>query len=757
VSYTIDPLKSHRELMTKHARAAAIRVVQAGISTKAAMDECPTPKPTKQAVSRFVGLYRQAGIEEMTPATPTAGPDGKPILPDEVADPRSFRSPKTRFVTLAGILVSKGMPARTAAKEAVRVALAYGFDITMSQSTARRAGKTPGVEPKPVGAPPALPADYEEGLADVVDLFRGMKWPIFKSSLLAITNLFLANRPDLHSASAFPRGIASDRWYYAFLTRQGLTAKAQRPIEISRQKWWSSKNMGAHFDIVRDLALSLEGPNGEAFAIKNAAFDPKKPYDEEIFWTDYGRAHLVSSDETDGSLKTERRQSKADRVIVRKKGQPGAAFTGGTGAKKRKKADDGTTITPKHGKHGTIVAGSRGDGQRLPFLFIQASGFVCADHYKEAPRSSVIKNGERVASSFTCNNKGGMKNRLGVVHLEKCILRGLPEDVKKGAGGAPYIEIGDGHASHWTREKCQVTTEYHGKLVLRPPHTTGKCQGEDLSGFPAFKSKYSIQKQTMLVQKMLAGKGNELDWCDWMQCVRGPLEYAFSPEKCLQGWRAGGYIPFTRKPQWDALAEEQARNTVVATAEEKTGLGGLKDACRTFYGPTTSMEVDAPLLGGGAAGSGAGAGAGAGSGAGASPRDNCRAALVQAPRLTSAHLWAFGAVNEGEARKLIDAQSKKKQKRAQEAQKKTDARVAKSQGRLEEASANAQPLIVDLKSGKRAVPTLKGAECDALIRFKGGTPRGKVATKQAEVARLYAGILPRPVRRGRTAGEYIHS
>jgi len=184
--------------MSYHAKLCAKKVFDGSMRPCEAIKACDEPKPTKQAVYYYVQKLIRSSIEPSTPpatgASKQAADASKPVLyAGECANASEFRSPNTRFTVYAGLVVAREkLSGAKAAKKAMDAAKAYGHSgVTITREAARQASHKPGVEPLPKGRPPALPKDAEAALYELVLLFRAMKFPLFKSTIMNLVNCYL--------------------------------------------------------------------------------------------------------------------------------------------------------------------------------------------------------------------------------------------------------------------------------------------------------------------------------------------------------------------------------------------------------------------------------------------------------------------------------------------------------------------------------------------------------------------------------------
>ena len=104
-------------------------------------------------------------------------------------------------------------------------------------------------------------------------------------------------------------------------------------------------------------------------------------------------------------------------------------------------------------------------------------------------------------------------------------------------------------------------------LVLRPPHTTHKTQPEDIANFVAFKNMLEKNKAALFLQRSLGLGGHKgprgVFMTDLNTVSASAWLHAFDKKTNLNGWRRAGLVPFTRRPMWDLIAEEQRKKSAL--------------------------------------------------------------------------------------------------------------------------------------------------------------------------------------------------
>ena len=115
-------------------------------------------------------------------------------------------------------------------------------------------------------------------------------------------------------------------------------------------------------------------------------------------------------------------------------------------------------------------------------------------------------------------------------------------------------------------KRRRLAKELNFVIVLRPPHTTSRLQGEDTKhGFGTFQATFRAEKEDALVQRALVGE--TLSVADYMRVMRVAYDRAFNRLNCRKSWAKIGVIPFTRSVFWELVAEERHRAELKARSE----------------------------------------------------------------------------------------------------------------------------------------------------------------------------------------------
>eukprot|EP00961_Rhodomonas_salina_P096530 1298387-Rhodomonas_salina.3 len=144
----------------------------------------------------------------------------------------------------------------------------------------------------------------------------------------------------------------------------------------------------------------------------------------------------------------------------------------------------------------------------------------------------------------------------------------------------PVVVLLDGHGSHWSVEVLQFCIDNGIHLVLRQPHTSHVCQGEDVINFWKLKqeihkscwTELSVRAMSTLLNKKGTSAPVSLMNEDLMGCVKKQWESAFSKSNCSTAWRVTGFEPFTQRVYWQLKALEDAKELQSQRTELATGL-----------------------------------------------------------------------------------------------------------------------------------------------------------------------------------------
>ena len=181
---------------------------------------------------------------------------------------------------------------------------------------------------------------------------------------------------------------------------------------------------------------------------------------------------------------------------------------------------------------------------------------------KDAPVSPIIVNGKRMAAHVYGNKSGGMTHDCGAMYLRHILAPCVPGRTKE----KPGIIICDGHGSHLTLEVLEAAVELNFVILLRPPHTTSRLQGEDTKhGFGTFQATFRKEKDDVHATRVISG--GEMGMLDYMRVMKVAYDRAFTRANCRKSWEKIGVTPFTRCVYWELAAEERHRAELEARSQ----------------------------------------------------------------------------------------------------------------------------------------------------------------------------------------------
>ena len=399
---------------------------------------------------------------------------------------------------------------------------------------------------------------FEADLAAVIRHYRSWKVFVGKDMVLAWAMQEVERAGLTLKLPELTKG-----WYSGFLRRQDLLTGSSRPLEITREKWTTSENVKAHYEVLEKLLLE------EGIAEPNPDFDPLLPFSEPILILHPER--LLSYDETAASL---------DETV-------------GSKAKKRRGVragpdDGGQTVATRDSMHITAVGGRIGY-KALPAMVMFGSGQAYERRWTLDPpvgnvlrgvkNTVVLPDGPPLESEvfalYHSNAKGSMTGEMCVEYTKRITIPSarVANPALANETGRRSVEVCDGVTVHLAAERLRLSREAGVHVVLRVPHSTHVTQGEDTVIFGPFKADYGLRKTQVMGELLLnpqAGK-TQLGPEDFPACFKQPWERAFRREKIKQAWAKDGVIPFTRRCMWELRAEEERRATAAAalTAREQ--------------------------------------------------------------------------------------------------------------------------------------------------------------------------------------------
>ena len=356
-----------------------------------------------------------------------------------------------------------------------------------------------------------------------------------------------------------------------------------------------SQNAEKQYAVLAGVALR----NG--MATVNPDFDPEKPYDQPIFWTEDGLARLVSMDEHDvRSDQTKNGKSAAQRTVTTQeagsrrghkkgtqgsgKGKHAANKSSNKGGFIKSKAerrqpgkgeiDKGDRLATKSNNKTTYVGGTKGNAESLPPMII-TNYPLSQEALKWEPRGTATDStGQPVNATYAINKSGGMEADEMVTYADKILVPAT--GVTKRERG---ILMSDGLGQHHSFKFAKTCVENGLDIALRFPHGSSRGQHEDFEHFaafePAFQAALGVKQQALFKACREKAEGEQRTPTPaelqnsttiteevMMECARGPWEEAFSKERIAHGWAKEGVVPFTRALMWELKAEEEAKGII---------------------------------------------------------------------------------------------------------------------------------------------------------------------------------------------------
>jgi hypothetical protein len=456
------------------------------------------------------------------------------------------------------VVLAAAVKAMKAGVLSVRQAVSHckdkGIHIEKSALCDRKTGITQKEKP---GAPAKLPEKLVKELVTFIEAVRvTFRIPVFSCQVRGWVQQMIAGT---ELENKFKDGIVTDRWVKLFIKEQLGGMTKIRPLEFNRAKWFTSKNIQKYYELFKDGCLDL----GLAVRAPLSEFNPLEPLSQEIIFTKAAR--ILEIDEARVTVDMSKDESGNNQQV-----------------KTRNPFDTEEAVVNKGGGSATLVGGSCGNGDSTIPMLITAGPEPSAEEKKQGPRSTVRDpvTQERLGCQYTSNKKGGMTWDLMVLYVTLCVIPMFPDLSPEN----PIMLLFDGHGSHMTVAFILFCHEKGIKLLLKPPHTTHRIQTCDVYNFRYFMDLFKRARHFLFASRtgITLGDGKvmhnphaSLTYRDFPFLLRDAYETAFAPERNLRAWGAGsptqrntgvGLIPFTRKVMWDAIAEEQARDTAAAKA-----------------------------------------------------------------------------------------------------------------------------------------------------------------------------------------------
>ena len=215
------------------------------------------------------------------------------------------------------------------------------------------------------------------------------------------------------------------------------------------------------------------------------------------------------------------------------------------------------------------MGGSTAAGDSLPAMFIVAGNKLDSKWMAHQIESTLIDpvSGETLKATWHANTKGGMTYDMCPKYFAKNIL---PSFDPPPSAENPVVGICDGHGSHLTLELIDFCIANHIILILRPPHTTHRLQGEDTTNFAYIKADWHMAKliEIRRLYNEAKKRGSRDGWdsvklgIERMSEILKPVwEKHFSKEVNSKAWDKIGVYPFTRRVYWELRQEEAHHST----------------------------------------------------------------------------------------------------------------------------------------------------------------------------------------------------
>ena len=136
-----------------------------------------------------------------------------------------------------------------------------------------------------------MPADVECKLVNFCAALQSLNFPIFKKELIAYCNNLIQGTKLV---SLFKPGEVRDSFYYKWLRRyhERLGTAAAKPLEVDREGWTTSKNVGKHYQIIEETFVDL------GFALKNPSHSAEEPLSDSMKFHLWAVGRIVSFDES---------------------------------------------------------------------------------------------------------------------------------------------------------------------------------------------------------------------------------------------------------------------------------------------------------------------------------------------------------------------------------------------------------------------------------------------------------------------------
>jgi len=412
------------------------------------------------------------------------------------------------------------------------------FKVDLSTSSIHRQASSDTSPQKPHSSnKQIIPAEVEEKFAENIRRLRRQKLTFYRRMFMSGVRAIV--RGTRYQKFRTHDGLPNYNWYSGFLRRHGLEAQNKRPLEITRARWFTAKNMCKWYNNCADVLVE------NRLARPNPDFDPSKPLDEMIY-IDHPK-YMGSMDECGFRIaqkEDDTAKKKEEKTIV------------------DKNTGDNETLATTGGGKITGVGGCCADNRAVPGLFIANTLGLTEELVKtKGPRSTVIGADNRPVESYLSGTKkGGITPKLFGEFITKCFGAAWPIDERPIVNGTRIrpVLFCDGLGGHFADEALDACDALDIDIVLRCPYCSFGTQIEDVTVFPVVKPLFRIAKGKLLIKKWKKKLPLRLNHADGLACIRPAWEKGFSAATIAKGWaKIGMYPAYNRQVYWDLVEAER--------------------------------------------------------------------------------------------------------------------------------------------------------------------------------------------------------
>ena len=411
--------------------------------------------------------------------------------------------------------------------------------------------------PSRVGGQQNISVEVEGLLADNLKSLRSLKAPLFRDEIKAKANALI--KGTVH-AQHFRNGEVSNRWYYAFLSRNGFTTGNHRPHDITREQWCSAENLKKMYDGLKKAMLRAN------VAVVNNDYvrGGEGIKGQEIIITAPER--IASMDETgvEGDMMSPGKARVGRQVFV-------------TGDKANGVEKDSRQVVGFKGSARlTGVCGTFGTFQSVRPAFIFKGLSFLADHTVGGPTSTLIdrSTGSPFSAHFNATDTSAAKGDYMLTWIRETLLSHFT------GANAPTAEkklllTFDGYDSHLTMAVLSFCIKNHIELFCRLPHSSSETQPEDVGTFSVFKPLFNAAKVKYFSEQFMSTGRKNLHNGDLIKILTVPWMVATAPDVTRAAWEKCGIVPFNRELQYKKEAEELRSESKKKGCSSSSNLKGV--------------------------------------------------------------------------------------------------------------------------------------------------------------------------------------